>query len=442
MTFHSHSPTLCTALLCCLMISPVDAQRPEQSPNSIRVQYQAFERPASGDSSVVDFLFRIPGHQFVFLRDHANGSFVARGEVFVEFREADGQHIIRDFSTIEIRRQQQVRDQDDIEDYQGMMRLSIPHGEYRAIVEVKDLETGRSFLDRSQRYTFGLSSDSAGILGNPLLVYRDTVSGAFIPFNRGGSVRFGSRGGMIVSVRGDADSLPVSWELSQSYVEGDVKIEPVSGSLTVVRGHIAVSPHPSPRLAYALDDGVNGTWASFYVGLPIEKLEPGAYTLLMTLRDASGSRIRKIEFPVAWEDKPMSLTRFDLSVDALRYIASEEDIDDMIGFMADGGRSRFREFWSRKDPDTTTAYNEVMAEYYRRVDETILRFSTRGELDGYRTDRGRIYILFGAPVSMDRIFRPDTGPREVWDYPSIRKRFIFTDPSRTGEYTLSQTEEL
>jgi len=139
---------------------------------------------------------------------------------------------------------------------------------------------------------------------------------------------------------------------------------------------------------------------------------------------------------------PRSLARFDLAVDALRYIASEEDIDDMVGFLADGGKERFNEFWRMKDPDTSTAYNEVLEEYYRRVDESIVRFSTRGELDGYKSDRGRIFIVYGTPTSMDRIFRPESGPREVWWYEGIRKRFIFTDPSRTGEYGLSQTEDL
>ena len=147
-------------------------------------------------------------------------------------------------------------------------------------------------------------------------------------------------------------------------------------------------------------------------------------------------------FAVIWPTRPRSLADFGIAVDALRHIADPEEVDDMVGFFADGGRQRFDEFWRHRDPDTTTAYNPVQEEFYRRVDEAIRRFSSRGGTDGYKTDRGRILILFGTPTTSQRLFRPNTGPREIWTYEGIKKRFIFTDPNRTGDYKLSQTEDL
>jgi len=445
MNTHPNIRYLVAALLLGFVVSGSFAQRPQRDQNAIRMHYMMFERPGPApDTSVVDFLYRIPGNQFVFLREQSSGSFVARGEVFVELRDEDSDRFIRDYATIEIRRQEPVRDQDDIADYEGLIRLHVPQGSYRAIIEARDSETGRSFLDRARSYEFGLSGDRIGILPNPLLCYPANDGSAYRAFNRGQAIRFGSRGGILVSIRDTmaTDSLTVSWRLEQMIVDSDERMPDRDSTLAVGRGGSSVSLHPIRPMSYKLQDSTIAGWSTVYLQLPMERLDPAMYGLTLTLHGGSTTHERKLQFPVVWENKPMSLNRFDLAVDALRYIASEEDIDDMVGFMADGGRDRFREFWKRKDPDPSTAYNEVMAEYYRRVDDTILMFSTQGELDGYRSDRGRIYILFGAPTNRNRVFRPESGPREIWEYPGQKKRFIFTDPSRTGDYMLSQTEDL
>ena len=102
----------------------------------------------------------------------------------------------------------------------------------------------------------------------------------------------------------------------------------------------------------------------------------------------------------------------------------------------------FYRFWRQKDRDTTTAYNEAMAEYYYRVDETMRKFSTSKDNDGYKTDRGRVYILYGPPPKSERLLKPDSPPTEIWTYDNLHRRFIFIDPTRNGNYILSQAENL
>ncbi len=82
-----------------------------------------------------------------------------------------------------------------------------------------------------------------------------------------------------------------------------------------------------------------------------------------------------------------------------------------------------------------------MAEYYRRVDESIKRYSTANEKDGYRTDRGRIYILFGAPTIINRLLKPNTVPAEIWTYEKLKKRFTFRDLKKNSNYILVKTED-
>jgi hypothetical protein len=83
-----------------------------------------------------------------------------------------------------------------------------------------------------------------------------------------------------------------------------------------------------------------------------------------------------------------------------------------------------------------------MAEYYYRVDETMRKYSTARENDGYKTDRGRIYILYGPPPKSERLLQPNSAPKEIWTYMNLHRRFIFIDPTKNGNFILSQAENL
>ena len=144
---------------------------------------------------------------------------------------------------------------------------------------------------------------------------------------------------------------------------------------------------------------------------------------------------------MTWFNKPASLVDSRMAINALLYIASENELDEMSSSVGSKGWKRFIEFWKKRNPDTTQAFNPVMAEYYRRVDEAMRKFSTDNIPDGYRTDRGRILILFGNPTKTERKFKPNTDPTEIWTYEHQHKRFLFTDPQHISNYTLKKTED-
>ena len=162
----------------------------------------------------------------------------------------------------------------------------------------------------------------------------------------------------------------------------------------------------------------------------------------MQYRSGKASRQDLHQFHVTWPSHPFSLTDPDLAIDALRHIAKEAEIDGMLSGSAERRAESFYRFWRERDQDTTTAYSQAMAEYYYRVDEAMRKFSTARENDGYKTDRGRIYILYGPPPKSERVLQPNTGPKEIWTYDRIHKRFIFIDPAKNGNYVLSQAENL
>ncbi|MBI2619809.1 MAG: GWxTD domain-containing protein [Ignavibacteriales bacterium] len=146
-------------------------------------------------------------------------------------------------------------------------------------------------------------------------------------------------------------------------------------------------------------------------------------------------------FRVLWPDRPRSLMDIDLAVDALQHIASENEMAAFRTFSDTRSVRALFDFWRKKDPDTLTAYNGIMAEYYRRVDVANQQFSSQRSPDGYKSDRGRIYILYGAPANTERLFSPHHPPREIWTYGSLQRRFVFEDQAKNGVYVLVAAEE-
>ena len=96
----------------------------------------------------------------------------------------------------------------------------------------------------------------------------------------------------------------------------------------------------------------------------------------------------------------------------------------------------FYSLWKDMDPTPETEHNELMDEYYKRVSYANENFD--GWKDGWETDRGMIYILFGPPDQVER-----TNPSmsnstlyQIWTYNRINKQFIFKDQNGFGDFRL------
>ncbi len=77
-------------------------------------------------------------------------------------------------------------------------------------------------------------------------------------------------------------------------------------------------------------------------------------------------------------------------------------------------------------------------EYLARVSYVNANFAAMNR-EGYRTDRGRVYIMYGVPDEVERHpNETDMRPYEVWFYHSIQGgvEFDFVQKSVGGEYEL------
>ena len=150
--------------------------------------------------------------------------------------------------------------------------------------------------------------------------------------------------------------------------------------------------------------------------------------------DSAASTTRT--FTVRWADIPMSITDLTKAVEQLRYIAQPAEFDHMREAQTDEERkSRFLDFWNKRDPDPSTPRNELMEEYYVRVEYAIKNFGHF--IEGWRTDMGMVYIRFGPPDNVERHpFDAGNKPFEVWYYYQLERQFVFVDDSGFGDYRL------
>jgi GWxTD domain-containing protein len=137
------------------------------------------------------------------------------------------------------------------------------------------------------------------------------------------------------------------------------------------------------------------------------------------------------------------------------YIITNEERAAFKKLSTDDEREQFIEnFWERRNPSPGSPENEFKEEYYRRIAYANEHFASG--IPGWRTDRGRIYIMYGPADEIDShpsggtYLRPqEEGGGETSTYPfeQWRYRYIdgigtniileFVDPTMTGEYHLT-----
>src|SRR6201987_1521407 len=93
------------------------------------------------------------------------------------------------------------------------------------------------------------------------------------------------------------------------------------------------------------------------------------------------------------------------------YIITPEERSAFVHLQTNEEREQFIEqFWQRRNPDPDSAENTFKEEHYRRIAYTNEHFASG--IPGWKTDRGRIYIMWGPPDEIDA--HPTGG---TWDRP-------------------------
>ncbi len=174
------------------------------------------------------------------------------------------------------------------------------------------------------------------------------------------------------------------------------------------------------------------------------------------IADMSGAE----KFGVLFPDTALELSDVEYADlrETIRVIASTEELA-LFDVLSPRGRSLFLDkFWARRDPYPDTPENEYRDEFEKRIGYVKLYFSALYR-KGYETDRGVVYVRYGAP---DEIEDKSIGTESIRDYDTTSWQseayvawkyygksavkgenalFVFTDTAGDGDYTIFASTE-
>ncbi len=135
----------------------------------------------------------------------------------------------------------------------------------------------------------------------------------------------------------------------------------------------------------------------------------------------------------------MSAEECDDFFNKSEYIASKPEIDQYKKITDLTGKREFLfQFWKKRNPDPSSSKNDYLKEYMERIQTADQRYGAFKKA-GWKTDRGRVYIIYGEPSEVDRYpNQTDTKPYEIWRYNDIEGgvEFDFGDLTGFGDYQL------
>jgi len=169
----------------------------------------------------------------------------------------------------------------------------------------------------------------------------------------------------------------------------------------------------------------------------------GKYRLRMTISQKGENLTEESQFNVTWQYVDLNqLSYHKRLLEPLKSYVPEKELKLLESKSDQELEQWFYQYWMDRDPTPETERNELMYEFYRRINFVNSHFGINEvEKASWDTDRGRIYLKYGPPKNIDRhdndLNRP---PFEIWYYAAIDRKFIFEDRSGKGNYELIKIE--
>jgi GWxTD domain-containing protein len=139
-------------------------------------------------------------------------------------------------------------------------------------------------------------------------------------------------------------------------------------------------------------------------------------------------------------------SQLDETYQPLIYLMSSDEQGVYSSLSVEGKRAWLRQFWARRDPSPGTGRNEGRERFYAAITAANRRYREGGTsaIPGWSTDRGRIFIKYGAPDEVyQRKGQQGREPYEIWKYTRTRSlRYVFMDLTQFGNYTLIFTNDV
>jgi len=317
---------------------------------------------------------------------------------------------------------------------QGYVSTTLEPGEYH--YELQLSRAGSVREQSSNRRNFSLpnfsDTDSTSfILLDHFDISDEKFSGTLL--NYGNEVLYGQDYSLLFKVPDSEDSFTLS--LQQLSVGSENRDTVLTKKLTE-QDFIYVDSFDL-NSSETTDLTLNGTISQdghrfAVVNIPNQNFENASYRIVLH-EDGKEKPVDTRRVNSQWLDMPVSLYNLDIAIEMMKFIVDESQLNRLRSGSTAEKEKKFREFWNQRDPSPNTEFNELMAEYYNRIDYAYKNFSSL-QTPGFETDQGRAYILYGPPENIERRLPADAPTREVWEYSN--RTLIFEATTGFGDFRL------
>lgn len=385
------------------------------------------------DSVRTDVFVAVPFSNLSFL--NAGDRYVADYGVIVQVMDAQTDALLLDryqehtvIEAIEMREKRVELEQERANATQYSFQLA-PGKSYDIRISVRDL-TANVTADTIVNIK---SPDlSKGVVLSSPLLYRSRKGTQILP-NIGSDVGALSReeAGFFVEIYGAKDQKYLLAQYAYAKNDESEAIEPI---------FTEVIPDNSTRYPVFQPFDPSELWLGEYsvdLFLLPASFDTNDVTLRSLRKHALASSSRPVRSPVQ-SGIPFAENDLDEAIEQLNIIATVWEWDSLnMGTNRKEKRANLIEFWRKRDPNPYDKANPVMDVFYKRLAYTNFHYGGGG-YEGWRTDRGRVYIVLGEPTYVERSpYQATSKPYEVWEYSDLNVRYYFVDHYMLGDFRLT-----
>ena len=329
------------------------------------------------------------------------------------------------------------RSQSDDQFLSGYIKVNLNPGSYNYILQIKRGEQTDSRISRTRKiHITPYSQKKAGnVLVSPTYIEKPESS-RFILNTSGNTVEYAKNFYALAYLPQYQETESYTVEITKlSTTQEDTTQQNNVFSKKLTGEHIKTDIQPqllyNEGKPYLNLNTTDKGYAYAIIEVPNSEFENSLYQF--RVKNSAGDVVARDNFRSKWEDMPTSLLNLDTAIEMLRFIADKETIRKIGSGNSAERERKFRSFWKERDPTPKTEFNELMAEYYRRIDHTYKKFTTENII-GFNSDRGEIYIKYGPPNDINRKFPKNGATTEIWTYPD--RKFVFKATTGFGDFKL------
>ena len=398
-----------------LCIDPIIAQRSKKDlkiGNVDEYALVAFSRPLKKDSIKVTSFIEIPFSTLQFIK--RNSVFIASYSASIMINDSKGKQLFKSVWSDSVIVDEYIHTQSKLRTRKHYVNFNVAKDKYVIISELYDNDT-RKKGNKKKNLNFSKQKKIPSLM-EPIIITE--LNGEW-GFN---SNEFPILGKKITNIDNGLDILISGFVDNSPYlIEAQILLDEEEIVLSKIE-----------------DQTVNG----FFVHMiKIKKEYLNSFNTKIIIELNHSNKVKKIEKNISIFKPGVSgfVKNIENSYRQMKYILTNSERKNAKGKKGKDLENIFLQYWAKRDPTPETNLNELMEEYYIRVNYVNEYFNMSWK-EGWETDFGMIYILFGPPDQVQRsnVNSSNTSSYQVWYYNRINKQFVFKDQNGFGDYRLDR----